>query len=111
MDSHDEKNDKQSEVKQDPTAVERSLSITRSEFAAYFCKLEDEHGEMSCPLCRNTQWGIPPRTDNADYAAIVTLPLPNISGRGIWAFPVFCSKCGFIAQFSTNHVSRIIREE
>lgn len=107
MDSQPEDN----ESKQDHENTVRSLSIRRSEFGDYFCAIEARVGEMACPLCKNTVWGVPPRNDNVEYAAIVTIPLPNVAGRGIWAYPAVCVECGFIAAFASNHVSKKIRGE
>ena len=91
------------------SGITRALSILGEEFGNYFLELESKHGEMVCPLCRGTMWGIPPRFDSAELPAIVTLPLPNSAGRGIWAYPLICSGCGFIATFSAFEVSKKIR--
>ncbi|HBW7357706.1 TPA: hypothetical protein NES34_001825 [Klebsiella pneumoniae] len=89
--------------------ITMSLSISRKEFAEYIHELEASYGEMQCPLCKKKVWGILPREDSPEHAAIVTLPLPNFGGRGVWAYPVMCMECGYIASFATNHVSHKIR--
>ncbi|WP_312740489.1 hypothetical protein [Cedecea neteri] len=91
--------------------VDMSKSITKKDLAGYVTQYEEKHGDMICPLCRTSLWGIPPRPDNPEFAAIITLPLPNTSGRGIWAYPLVCVECGYVASFATNHVSSKIRGE
>ncbi|WP_308537725.1 hypothetical protein [uncultured Kluyvera sp.] len=87
----------------------RALSVSRSEFHQYFLDFENKFGEMACPLCKKTLWGVPPREDSQDHPALITYPLPNSAGRGIWAFPVICMECGYIATFAANHVSGKIK--
>lgn len=103
LDDEEKKHTKRSDVN-----LERS--ITRQEFGVYFNALEEKFGEMECPLCKKKLWGLPPRDDNQDYAALVTLPLPNSAGRGIWAYPVICVECGYIATFAAQHVAKKVRE-
>lgn len=103
--------DNEKEIENAYTGSYRSLSISRKEFKDYFNGLEEKFGEMVCPLCKTTAWGVPPRSDSNDHPAIVTLPLPNSTGMGLWAYPVVCMECGFIVNFATNHVSARIREE
>ncbi|EPY5319844.1 TPA: hypothetical protein M2P23_002391 [Klebsiella variicola] len=91
--------------------VTMSLSVSRKELSEYLHKYEEKFGEMHCPLCKKTVWGILPREDSPDHAAIVTLPLPNFGGRGVWAYPIMCIECGYIASFATNHVAPKIRGE
>lgn len=86
------------------------LSISREEFGNYFREMEEKFGEMECPLCKKTLWGLPPRDESQKHPAIITLPLPNSAGRGIWAYPVFCVECGYIATFVAQHVAKKIKE-
>ncbi|MGF2440022.1 hypothetical protein [Enterobacter ludwigii] len=104
-----DENKKDNVEKQDESNISRALSIRMEEFGDYFLSKENKHGEMVCPLCRGTVWGIPPRFDAIEHPALVTYPLPNSSGRGIWAYPLICSGCGFIATFSAFDVSKKIR--
>ncbi|WP_145055719.1 hypothetical protein [Mixta calida] len=97
------------EKPKDEDAVLRALSIQRKEFGEYFEKLEEKYGDIHCPMCKQTLWGVPPRFDSSDHAALVTLPLPNSSGRGVWAYPVVCVECGHISTFAAHHVSKVIR--
>lgn len=90
--------------------ISLELSISRDEFSNYFRVLEEKFGEMECPLCKKTLWGLPPRDDSQEHPALITLPLPNSAGRGIWAYPIFCVECGYIATFAAHHVAQKIKE-
>lgn len=108
MDKHVDDNN---QPKQDGTeSTLRALSLLKKDFGNYFQKFEEQFGEMACPLCKKTVWGIPPRADDNNYPAIVTLPLPNTGGRGIWAYPVVCVECGFVATFAAYHIVNKIKE-
>ncbi|ELI9009172.1 TPA: hypothetical protein ACNVSH_001566 [Klebsiella aerogenes] len=91
--------------------VERSLSVTSKELSDYVGEYEAKHGDMVCPLCRSTVWAITGRRDSSEHAAILTVPIPLEAGRGMWVYPVICVECGYVATFSTNHVSAKIRGE
>jgi len=89
--------------------MQDALSITRHEFAKFFEDFESRCGELVCPMCRTSMWLVPSREDNPELMAILTLPLPLSSGRGMWVYPVFCKECGYLSNFASNHVAAKIR--
>lgn len=89
--------------------ISKALSVTRKDFADYFTAYEEKYGELHCPLCKTSKWGIIPREDDKEFTAILTIPLPMVSGRGIWVYPLICSECGFVVHLAANHVASKIK--
>ncbi|AYN25740.1 hypothetical protein D8682_01310 [Buttiauxella sp. 3AFRM03] len=87
----------------------RSMSVTREDFVEFFTKYEKKHGDLVCPLCQSSVWGLPSREDSPEHLAIVTLPIPFSPGRGMWAYPIICKECGYIVTFAANKVSAVIK--
>ena len=104
-------NNKNTRSPEEHEAVEKALSVTRADIAEYFTSFEKQHGDMLCPLFKTSLWAITPRIDSDEHAAIITLPLPNASGRGVWAYPIICSGCGYIIHLSASFVVGKIKGE
>ncbi|EPK7664745.1 hypothetical protein MOV73_003765 [Raoultella ornithinolytica] len=103
--------DDKNESKNDNENIRKSLSVTSEELSNYIGAYEETLGDMVCPLCRTSVWAITGRTDSTEHTAILTVPIPMVAGRGMWVYPIVCVECGFVAMFSTNHVSSRIRGE
>lgn len=84
-------------------------SITRDELVDYFDKYEKKHGELVCPLCKNTNWVIAADSNEVDKPIIITSPIPRSAGMGIWSFPLFCMECGYTVTLNCNYVATKIR--
>lgn len=105
----EKKKDKEIQDIKDRENVSKALSITRQDFGDYFTAYEEKFGELHCPLCQNSKWAIMPRDDDKQYTAILTIPLPMVSGRGMWVYPLICAECGYVVHFAANHVASKIK--
>ncbi|CNJ79015.1 Uncharacterised protein [Yersinia intermedia] len=104
------KTEKPSEDSKDIKVVTTAISVRQKELVDYFESYEKKHGDLLCPLCKNTNWVIATRDKGDMGPLIITLPIPTMQGRGVWAFPLYCSDCGYMIMLNTSHVSLKIKE-
>lgn len=89
-------------------AGEDVLEITSDQILNYLSNLEKDSGAFHCPVCKCETWNLPSRYGSQDHPCIVTIPLPKVKGVGMWAFPIYCDECGFMALFNATTVSKKI---
>ncbi|CNI60443.1 MULTISPECIES: hypothetical protein [Yersinia] len=102
--------EKLSEDSKDIEIVTAAISVRQKELVEYFEGYEKKHGDLLCPLCKNTNWTIATRGGEDVGPLIITLPIPTMQGRGVWAYPLYCTDCGYMIMLNTSHVSLKIKE-
>ncbi|MET3814536.1 hypothetical protein [Pantoea sp. UYEF8] len=81
------------------------LSATTQDFKDFLKSFEKDGKDLQCSCCGGSHWEINSNPNDKEKPVIITLPLPMISGSGVWAFFVICSTCGEIKLFNTNKVA------
>lgn len=89
----------------------KTLDVTMKIFMEYIDNIEKKNGDIKCPACSGTLWGISHSETDPSKPAILTTPLPFSKGRGMWAFPLICSSCGFVITFEASKVVSILEEQ
>lgn len=86
------------------------LSTTMEDFKDFLKSFERDGKDLQCSCCGSTHWEINNNPNDKNKPVIITLPLPLISGSGVWAFFVICATCGEMKFFNTNKVAAWLHE-
>lgn len=86
------------------------MSTSIDDFKFFLQSFEKDGHDLTCSCCKGTSWEINSAPNDKNKPVIVTMPLPLVSGSGVWAYYVVCNTCGEIKLFHTNKVATWLHE-
>ncbi|CNF30403.1 Uncharacterised protein [Yersinia nurmii] len=87
----------------------RKISLAQlSEFLQQF---STKNNVVFCPVCKKSDWILPVWDKDKTKPVIITQPLPDSDGVGMWLFPVICEHCTYTMHFSTPHIVKKLQAE
>lgn len=88
------------------TSQDLSSKITVQQFVDY---LNSKGPDVKCSFCGVGEYGVS-SNPSGDATALISSPVPDHSGIGIWFFPAACIECGFTILFNAAMVTKAIVE-
>lgn len=89
---------------------ELAASVTIEDFDYYFKILSATNDKTKCPVCGSGEWVVPAARDDRSKPMIITLPIPQLKGKGIWHYSLICSNCAYTMFFNSGAVVRKLQE-
>lgn len=83
---------------------ELSSKITAQQFVDY---LNQKGPDVKCSFCGVGEYGVGPNPSGS-ATALISTPVPDHSGIGVWFFPAACVECGYTILFNASVVTRAI---
>lgn len=92
------------------TMPELAASITIEDFNSFFKMLEATSEKVACPVCGSRDWTAPASHEDKSKPMIVTLPIPQLKGKGIWHYSLICGNCAYTMFFNSGMVVRKLQD-
>lgn len=85
--------------------------MTMDEFGEFFKSIQNRNNGMFCSACGSNEWDLHSNPDDRTKPAIITLPLPDKDGYGMWCFYLMCKNCGGIKLFSASKAAEFKKKK
>ncbi|MGN2553798.1 hypothetical protein ACTFCE_11230, partial [Escherichia coli] len=83
----------------------RVKQVTVNDFGRYFNSIENYKNGIFCYICGGNDWDLHRSPDDKERPVIITFPIPDKDGMGVWAFYVMCKNCGGMHFINANKVA------
>lgn len=85
---------------------ELAMALDIEGLESYFNSLNANVDTVKCPVCKSVNWAVAVSHDDKKKPMIVTLPIPQLQGKGVWNYTLICDTCGYTMLFNCSSVVR-----
>lgn len=93
------------------TPEQLALKVTMEMLMEHLEESQSKDPEFVCPVCHKSSFTVPVSSKDPTKPMIVTMPLPQSEGRGIWNFQIMCNICAHSMYFNTGKICSLLKEK
>lgn len=79
--------------------------ITVDDIANFMMGITNHKNGIFCSICGGNDWDIHLDQDDKTKPVIVSLPIPDKEGMGVWCFYLMCKNCGGMQLINANKIA------
>ncbi|MFQ6288185.1 hypothetical protein ACLMPM_22740 [Yersinia enterocolitica] len=87
-----------------------ALEVTMDLLGDHFLSIKNNRNGIFCSVCGSNEWDLHPSPTDKNKPVIVTLPIPDADGIGVWVFYLICKNCGGMKFVNANKVVKSLQE-
>lgn len=86
------------------SATKRYAEVTDAALVEF---LNSKASGAKCSYCGQSEYLVP-KSPKGDSAALITAPVPNVTGLGAWLYMAICPNCGHTTFFHAHIVTALM---
>ncbi len=79
--------------------------VTVDDLGNYLLGVKNLKNGIFCYICGSNEWDLHRNPEDREKPVIVTLPLPDKEGLGVWVFYMMCKNCGGMHFINANKIA------
>jgi len=79
--------------------------VTVDDLGDYLLSVKNNKNGIFCYICGGNNWDLHRNPDEKDKPVILTFPIPDRDGIGVWSFYMMCTNCGGMHFINANKVA------